>query len=68
MNLNEYLESIEVGMSIKLTVKKGEKPFFYKGIVLTNNSEESYLVIDDIKNVQVYCKYETILDLEVSNE
>ena len=67
--VNEYLENLEVGTSVKLTLKKGESLFFYRGEITSNNSNNEYLVVKDIKKVEIYCKYEAISDIEVaSNE
>lgn len=66
--MTEYLESIEISKYVKLTIKKGEQSFFYKGKVIVNNSEKKYIVVEDVKNIEIYCKYEFIENIEVYNE
>ena len=63
--MNDYLESLRVGTPVKLTIRKGERDYYYTGTILENNGSRDYIVIKDMIGKEVYCVYDRIMDLEV---
>ena len=63
--MNNYLESLEVGTKVKLTVKKGERDYYYIGTILENSGSMEYIVVKDKNGKEVYSVYDRVMDLEV---